>query len=113
LLTDRAGNVALAELLADAGRLAAGLERHGVARGDRVGVWADNSRRWILCDLAVQAAGAVTVPRGTDTSDAEIAEIFSHAEVGLVLAHDAKTAKRAEALRARVPTLREVVTMDP
>src|SRR5262249_29288268 len=37
----------------------------------------------------------------------------AHAEVVLVIAHDAKTARRMEALRAKVPTVREVVTMDP
>src|SRR5205085_314921 len=109
---DRAGTVYLAQALDQAARLAHALSAHDVRRGDRVGLWADNSRRWIVSDLAVQVAGAITVPRGTDTSDSEIAEIFAHADVAVVLAHDAKTAARARALRARLPHLREVVTMD-
>ncbi len=43
-------------------RVAAGLVREGVEAGDRVIIMADNRLEWLYCDLAIQAAGAVTVP---------------------------------------------------
>jgi long-chain acyl-CoA synthetase len=110
---DREGQVSLRDVLERAARLASGLGKAGVGRGDRVGFYADNSRRWIVADVAIQLAGAISVPRGTDTPVDEIADLFAHAEVGLVLAHDAKHARLLEAARARVPTMGEIVSIDP
>jgi long-chain acyl-CoA synthetase len=113
VLTDRAGSVGLVDLLDDATALAAGLRAAGVERGDRVGFAADNSRRWILADLAIHLAGAISVPRGTDTPPDELAVLFRHADVGLVLAHDAREAAALEAVRDRIPSMKEIVPIDP
>ncbi len=43
-------------------RVAARLVREGVAPGDRVVIMSENRVEWLYCDLAIQAAGAVTVP---------------------------------------------------
>ena len=85
VLRDRAGEVTLRDMLSQAAAVAEGLRRRGVRPGDRVGFLADNSRRWIVADLAIQLAGAISVPRGTDTPDAEAAELFAHADVAFAL----------------------------
>jgi long-chain acyl-CoA synthetase len=43
-------------------RLAAGLTAIGVARGDRVALIAENRPDWVIADLAIMAAGAISVP---------------------------------------------------
>src|SRR5262245_45491009 len=113
LIEDRAGVVTLASVLETAAAVSHGLRGRGLRRGDRVGLWADNSRRWIAADLAIQAAGAIGCPRGTDTPEEEMLEILLHADVSFVMVHDARTAARFERIRARVPSLREVVVLDP
>ena len=51
-------------------RLAAGLRAIGVGEGDRVVLVAENRPEWLICDLAIMAAGAVTVPAYiTNTAD--------------------------------------------
>ncbi len=113
LLEDRQVTVSLAELLSTAAAVAHGLRKRGLHAGDRVGLWADNSRRWIAADLAIQLAGAINVPRGTDTPEDEVREILVHADVSFVLVHDARTAARLERIRHALPGLREVVVLDP
>jgi long-chain acyl-CoA synthetase len=113
ILSDRAGDVTLGEVLTTAAAVAHGLRRRGLQPGDRVGFWADNSRRWMPTDLAIQVAGGISVPRGTDTPDAEMADLFAHADVGFVFVHDARTAARLERIRGSIPALREVVVLDP
>ncbi len=113
ILVDRQGSVTLAELLANAAKLSNALRELGVRKGDLVGIYADNSRRWILVDLAIMLAGGVTVPRGTDTPGDELATIFQHAEVGLVFAHSGRHAKQLEAIRSDVPSMGEVISLDP
>ena len=44
--------------------LARGLKSLGLVRGDRVGLVAENRPEWILADLAILAAGGVSVPAG-------------------------------------------------
>ena len=49
--------------LADhARRLAHGLRQSGIDRGTAVALWAPNSPVWIICALAVLAAGGILVP---------------------------------------------------
>jgi long-chain acyl-CoA synthetase len=112
-LQDRAGQVTLAELLKDAAAVAEGLAKMGVQRGQSVGFYADNSRRWIVADLALHALGAVSVPRGTDTPADDMIELFRHGDVRHVLAHGAKAAHQLEALRRRHAGLGEIVCLDP
>ncbi|MGI5472677.1 FadD3 family acyl-CoA ligase [Streptomyces sp. CA-132043] len=49
---------------------------HGVTPGDRVAVWAPNSRQWIVAALGAVAAGAVLVPVNTRYKAAEAADII-------------------------------------
>jgi long-chain acyl-CoA synthetase len=50
------------ELAEDARRLAAGLQRCGVAPGDRVIQFSENRYEWVVVDFAIQLAQAVHVP---------------------------------------------------
>jgi len=110
---DRKGRVSLEEMLGRSAAIAEGLIKAGVKPGDRVGLLADNSRDWIVADLAIQLTRAASVPRGTDSPIDEIAYLFNHAKVGLVLAHDGACAQALEAIRDRVPTMAEILSIDP
>jgi long-chain acyl-CoA synthetase len=51
-----------ADAARDVRRLALGLNSLGITRGDRVGLVSENRPEWILADLAIMTAGAITVP---------------------------------------------------
>src|SRR5262249_4990221 len=83
---DRAANdVALVEVGADrltyrelwdrASRIAGGLRREGVSRGDRVAIRLPNGIDWCVALFAVEMAGAIAVPVNTRLTDAEAGEI--------------------------------------
>jgi fatty-acyl-CoA synthase len=50
-----------AELAADVDALALGLLEMGIAKGDRVGIWAPNCAEWILTQYATAKLGAILV----------------------------------------------------
>ncbi|MFI5735076.1 AMP-binding protein [Kribbella sp. NPDC051587] len=50
-----------AEFNADVDRLARGLLAAGVAKGDRVGIWAPNCARWVITQYATAKIGAILV----------------------------------------------------
>ncbi len=84
---------------------AVGLSSLGIQPGDRVGLFADNSIRWIISDLAVLALGAADVPRGTDTTPGEIDYLVRHSGARVVILEN-----RA-ALEELAPVLRDVADL--
>lgn len=65
------------ELGAQAGRLAASLQRFGVKRGDRVIVFADNGVEAVVAIYAVLLAGGVFVPVNPITKSAHLAHLLN------------------------------------
>ena len=60
--------------------LAGGLQALGVAKGDKIGLFAENSYRWALIDGAVLKAGAVDVVRGALGPVAELSYILANSD---------------------------------
>jgi long-chain acyl-CoA synthetase len=58
--------------------LARAFKDNKVRRGDKVFLLSDNRYSWIVTDMALQALGAVSVPRGSDTPPSEIEFIVTH-----------------------------------
>ncbi|KZO59151.1 FadD3 family acyl-CoA ligase [Dietzia cinnamea] len=64
------------QLLDEVRRFAAGLVARGVEPGDRVVIWAPNTRHWVVASLGVQFAGATMVPANTRYTGSETLEII-------------------------------------
>ena len=90
--------------------VAAGLIAEGIRPGDRVGLLAATSLDWVVCDFAVWAAGAVTVPVYETSSVEQIRWILSDSGAIAVLAGNARHAE-AVAL-AQVPAVEAVWVLD-
>jgi acyl-CoA synthetase (AMP-forming)/AMP-acid ligase II len=75
-----------AQLWADARSVASAMLASGVSHGDRVGIWAPNTREWILAALGAQAVGATIVPMNTRFKGIEAADILRRARVRLLFA---------------------------
>lgn len=58
--------------------LARAFKAKKIRKGDKVFFLSDNRYAWIVTDLALQALGAVSVPRGCDTPPKEIEYIVGH-----------------------------------
>ncbi|MFJ2742233.1 FadD3 family acyl-CoA ligase [Streptomyces sp. NPDC087440] len=59
---------------------------HGLRPGDRVAIWAPNSRRWIAAALGAVGAGGVLVPVNTRYKAAEAADILRRSGTTLLFA---------------------------
>jgi acyl-CoA synthetase (AMP-forming)/AMP-acid ligase II len=58
-------------------RAGAAMIAHGVGPGDRVAIWAPNSRYWVVAALGLQAAGATLVPINTRFKGPEAAPLLA------------------------------------
>ena len=92
--------------------VAGGLVAAGTAPGDRVVVMSSTRLEWTIADLAIVAAGAITVPiYETDASD-QCAWVCSNAGVRLALAETTEHAERIEQVRDEAPDLGEVLVIE-
>jgi acyl-CoA synthetase (AMP-forming)/AMP-acid ligase II len=77
------------------------LAAQGVARGDRVALWAPNTHRWVIAALAVHAAGATLVPVNTRYTGYEALDILQRTRAkGLIVTGPFLGVDRLSALRA-------------
>jgi long-chain acyl-CoA synthetase len=93
--------------------LALGLAALGFGRGDRLSVIGDNRPRLYWAQVAAQCLGGVPVPVYQDSIANELAYVWTHAEVGVIVAEDQEQVDKILALRAELPALRLVIYDDP
>ena len=94
----------------------------GVARGDRIAIWAPNSIAWIVAATGMQMAGAILVPLNTRFKAAEAASILTRIRPVLILtAGDFLNTDYAALLRrefgegtplAGLASVREIILLD-
>lgn len=58
---------------------------NGIGKGDRVAIWAPNSREWIVAALGVLSTGAAIVPLNTRLKGREAGDILRRTEAKLLL----------------------------
>jgi len=107
-----------AAFFGEAARLAKGLMALGVARGDRVGIWATDNVEWVLLQVATAQVGAVLVNVNPANKAPELEHALKAARVQTLFLMPEFSASRyaeiAMALpRERVPELKQLVIFDP
>jgi fatty-acyl-CoA synthase len=97
----------------DVDRVALALAAHGVAKGDRVGIWALNCPEWVLVQYATARLGAIMVNVNPAYRLHELEYALRHSGVEVLIASTEHRGSdyRAMAASARTscPALREVV----
>ena len=58
----------------------AGMSAYKLESGEKVGFFVNNRYEWSVTDFALIAVGAISVPRGSDTSPEEVQFIFQHSD---------------------------------
>ena len=92
---------------------ALGLASLGLRRGDRLSVIGDNRPRLYAAQLAVQCLGGVSVAVYQDSIAKELAYVWNHAEVSVIVAEDQEQVDKVVGLRPELPALRLVIYDDP
>ncbi len=93
--------------------LSRGLRIAGIGPGDRVALVSENRPEWVIADIAIMAAGAVTVPAYvTNTSDDHY-HILSHSGAKAAIVSSSALAERLMPAAARADALQFVVSMSP
>jgi long-chain acyl-CoA synthetase len=94
-------------------RLARGLKALGLQRGDRVALVCENRPEWVIADLAILAAGGVTVPAyATNTVD-DHTHVLANSGARFAIVSTAALAQRVLVAVDRVPGVTAVIAIEP
>jgi len=93
-------------------QIAAGLIALGIEPGQRVALIAATRWEWLLVDLAILHAGAVTVGIYPTLSAAEIGHQLGHSGARIAITDDAAQAAKIASLRDELPDLRQTLTLE-
>jgi long-chain acyl-CoA synthetase len=94
-------------------RLAAGLQRIGLDRGDRVMLVSENRPEWLISDLAIMAAGCVTVPTYSTNTERDHQHILDDSGARAVIVSTAKLARTLLPAAIRSSNCEHVIGIDP
>ena len=82
-----------AEAAQQVASLAAALRKQGLKPGDRVMLVSENRPEWCISDLAIMAAGGVTVPTYTTNTERDHQHIIDNSGASMTIVSNAKLAK--------------------
>jgi long-chain acyl-CoA synthetase len=86
-------SISWAEAARQVAALAASLKRIGLEPGDRVALVSENRPEWLISDLAIMAAGCVTVPTYTTNTTRDHAHVLGNSGARAVIVSNQKLAK--------------------
>ena len=95
-------------------RAASALLAHGIVPGDRVAIWAPNSREWVVAAIAAQTCGAAIVPLNTRLKGREAGDILRRTGARLLFTVEdfLGTDYRALLATEELPALETIVLLD-
>lgn len=93
--------------------LSAALIAAGIKRGDRVCIVSENRPEWCMADLAIMAAGAISVPAYTTNTEADHTHILTNSGARAVVVSGPKLAKNLLPAMLATEACRIVITMEP
>jgi long-chain acyl-CoA synthetase len=97
----------------DVRRLAQGLSALGIGPGERVALVAENRPEWVIADLAVMSAGAITVPAYVTNTVEDHRHIFATSGARAVIVSKSSLSGRVLAAANQVDTVHTVIAIEP
>jgi len=92
---------------------AAGLQSIGIARGETVGLIADNRKEWLICDMGLLSLGANDAPRGCDITSRILAHIVSIPGCKTVILENSQQLEKVLEVKSDLPKLKQIIMIDP
>lgn len=93
--------------------LARSLRALGLNAGDRVALVSENRPEWCLADLAILAAGLITVPTYTTNTERDHHHILENSGARAIIVSTQKLAQPLLAAALRTPNVEHVIGMTP
>ena len=93
--------------------LARGLTAIGIEPGDRVALIAENRPEWAIADLAIMAAGAITVPAYTTFTTEDYRHVLGNSGAKALILSSATLAQRVIPAANQLSYLQTIISLEP
>src|SRR6266404_4865761 len=97
----------------DVRRLALGLKSLGIGRGERIGLVSENRPEWVIADLAIMTAGAITMPAYVTHTVDDHRHVLANSGARAVIVSKPPLSARVLAAANQVSTVHTVITIEP
>jgi long-chain acyl-CoA synthetase len=97
----------------DIRQLALGLRSLGIGRGERIGLVSENRPEWVIADLAIMSAGAITVPAYVTHTIDDHRHVFANSGARAVIVSKSALSARVLAAANQVNTVHTVIAIEP
>jgi long-chain acyl-CoA synthetase len=94
-------------------QLACGLRALGIERGDRVALIAENRPEWVIADLAIMAAGAISVPAYTTYTTEDFRHVLANSNVKAMILSSNALGLRVLPAADQISHLSSIVALEP
>jgi len=111
-LNDSWQTLSWTEVAEQASALSRGLRALGVVPGDRVAIVSENRPEWLIADLAIMAAGAISVPAYTTNTVEDHFHILSDSGSKVAIVSTAKLAENLVPAAKRAPDTQTLVSIE-
>ena len=101
------------EAARQANLLSRALRARGLQPGDRVAIVSENRPEWLIADVAIMAAGCITVPAYTTNTVDDHRYILDNSGAKAVIVSTAKLAQRVVPAASRAPSVEFLVAVEP
>ncbi|HXO90174.1 MAG TPA: AMP-binding protein, partial [Stellaceae bacterium] len=105
--------ISWAEASREVRRLALGLNSLGIRRGERVGLVSENRPEWVIADLAIMSAGAITVPAYVTHTADDHRHVLANSGARAVIVSKPPLSARVLAAANQVSTVHTLITIEP
>ena len=89
-----------------------GLRKFGVQPGDRVAILSENRAGWVIADMGILIAGAVTVPIYATSTPEQIEYVLNHSEARIVFVSNKFQYSKLLKVRNAIPRVEQVVSFE-
>src|SRR5499427_2562311 len=105
--------VSWVEAARDVRHVALALRSLGIGRGERVALVSENRPEWIIADLAIMVAGAITVPAYVTSTVEDHRHILANSGARAVIVSKTTLSARVLAAANQVDTMHTVIAIEP
>lgn len=92
--------------------IAAGLMEMGLQAGECVSILSNTSAQWLWCDFAVLSAGGISNGIYPTDSAGQVHYLCEDSSTVILVVEDEEQLDKALAVRARLPSLRQIIVLD-
>ncbi len=92
--------------------IAAGLQTHGVRKGDRVAILSNTRYEWAATDLAILGLGAITVPIYQSSTLDDISHILADSEAKILICESPATARKLSEILKPLKHIEQIIVFE-